>query len=48
MLIFLLFITVGCSNRVANYNNEEIQYQRFLSEKGMNQLNQELDSYDKK
>jgi len=47
MLILSIFI-IGCSSKETNTQSKDIQYQRFLAEKNLNNLNRELDSYEEK
>jgi len=47
LLILFVFI-VGCSNKEQYLPNKDIQYQRFLSEKNLKALDEEMNHYDKK
>jgi len=49
-LIMLLPISmiIGCSDKNTNLQDKKVSYQRFLSEKNLNQLKKDLNNYDEK
>ena len=48
-LITLLVCMNGCStNQESSMQNRDIEYQRFLSEKNLKQLKQELENHNEK
>lgn len=46
LLIFLVLI-IGCSNKSSSFQDKDIKYQMYLSEKADKKLDKEVANYDK-